>query len=369
MTRFSKFFSKKLLVTRIKSIPVFIDYRWFFVVAILVWITAATFPDSITPIPAVKIALSFIAIIVFFVCIFLHELAHAYVARKQGLQVVEILLHPFGGIARLRHEPDNPKDEFKIAIAGPIASLLIAAMFLVFTGLSTLSGMQLLTPLFFALFLLNFLLGVFNLFPGYPLDGGRVLRAILWRRGKNFNDATIITGKFGQVIAVVLIFFGIVSIFLRYGLFTGIWTIVVGIYLFDSARKIISRINRFEHQKIEEIMEMPVAINPEKTVMEFVDTTLSIFPYEVFAVSQQDELYGFLHLRDLKNDFPREVWHTTLVQDAMRPISEGDFVESDAEAAFALALLNQNKNGVLGVIDNEGKLLGILRKGKIRFRK
>ncbi len=368
MKRFLKFFTRKLLVTHIYGIPVKIDYRWFLVLGLLSWFVAQTIPNSLIGSFFGKFSLGLITVLVFFFSIFLHELAHAYVARRERIQVLEILLHPFGGLSKLRREPDTPGAEFRIAIAGPIASFFISLVFLAFWAVSNSLGTVILSPLFFALFLLNLLLAVFNLFPGYPLDGGRVLRAFLWRRGKDLNEATVLTGKFGQYIAATLIVFGIVVISISRDTFTGIWSILVGVFLFDSAAKIIRQINNFENLIVEQVMEMPVSIEPDETVMHFVDHILPLYKYVIFPVASKKQLYGFLVLDDIKRDLPREKWTSTTVKDVMRVIREDYFIEADALVTNAVALMQVNGLGVLGVIDPKAELVGFIQRGRIRRR-
>lgn len=368
MKRLFAFFKQQLTVTHIYEIPVRIDYRWFLVFIALTWFSAASIPDSLVENYVAKFVFGASAIFVFFISILLHEFAHAFVAKREGIEVLEILLHPFGGLARLRREPDTPGAEFRIAIAGPVASFMIAFVFLGLWAVTNLASKSILPPLFFILFLLNLLLAVFNLFPGYPLDGGRVLRAFLWRRGTNLNDATILTGKFGQIIAVVLVIFGIVIILISRDVFTGLWTILVGIFLYDAASGIIRQVNRFENLIVADVMELPVSVNPELSVMQFVDRILPLHRNTIFPVAQKRELYGFLLLEELKKNLPREKWHATKVRDVMRPVEEDYFVETDTSVVEAKELLRINGIGVLGVIDTEGNFVGFLQRGRIRQR-
>lgn len=177
-----KFFRRQLLLTHVSGIPVRIDYRWFFVLALMSWVTATSI-NSLIGNFLTSFIFGLLTTLIFFTSIFLHEYAHAFAARMEGVDVLEIVLHPFGGLARLRREPDTPRAEFRIAIAGPVASFLLALFFLALMWAFNTLGTNIIAPLFFLLALWNFLLAVFNLFPGYPLDGGRVLRAYLWRRG------------------------------------------------------------------------------------------------------------------------------------------------------------------------------------------
>ncbi len=368
MKRLFQILNQKLLVTHIYHIPVRIDYRWFLVLGIMGWFVSQTIPDTLVSSGITRYLLGLLTILVFFISIFIHELAHSFVARKEGIQVIEILLHPFGGYAKLKHEPRTPKAEFKIAAAGPVASFLLAAIFCGLWLGSVALQTAILTPLLFALFVLNLLLAIFNLFPGYPLDGGRVLRAILWSRGKDLNEATILTGKFGQIIAVTLIVFGVGVMITGGGIFSGLWAVLVGLFLFDAAAKIIKQTNSFEDLTSQQIMEMAIPIAPEMTLMEFLDRTLPLYRKTVFPVSDNKEFYGFLLLEDVKKNFSRDKWNKTLVQEAMRPIQPDFFVENSTSAKDAIAILLQNQVGALGVINSDSELVGMIYKGRIRRR-
>lgn len=334
----------------------------------MAWLTATSIPNSLIDNEIAKYALGLVTILIFFFSIFLHELAHAFVARKEGVDVLEILLHPFGGLARLRREPDTPRAEFRIAIAGPGASFLIAVFFFLLMGISNSLGTNILTPIFFVLFLLNLLLAIFNLFPGYPLDGGRVLRAFLWRRGSDLSQATVLTGKFGQIISLALVIFGLYTVFVNADLFTGFWTILVGVFLYDAAAGVIRQINNFENLIVENIMELPVAVEPRKTVMEFVDNILPLHRQTIFPVAENQQLYGFVLLTDIKKRLPRENWSDTKIQDVMRKIEADCFVETDTSVVAAKELMRVNGIGVLGVLNKKGELVGFVQRGRIRRR-
>ncbi len=368
MTRFLEFFSRKLLLTHVYGIPIKIDYRWFLVLGVMAWFVARPIPASQIGNPLIRFSLGLVTVLIFFLSIYIHELAHAYLARKEGIQVIEILLHPFGGLAKLRREPDTPKAEFRIAIAGPIASFLISLVFMGLWAGSSYIGTSILSPLLFALFLLNLMLAIFNLFPGYPLDGGRVLRAILWKRGKDLSEATVLTGKFGQIIAATLVFFGVAIILISRDTFTGLWTILVGVFLFDAAVKIIRQVNNFENLIVREVMELPVAITPETTVMQFVDHKLPLYRQIVFPVAEDRELYGFVALKDIKKVLPREKWNETPIKDVMRVIREDYFVDSDSLVTDAVEQMRSNGLGVVGVINSKGEFVGYVRGGRIRKR-
>jgi len=358
-----EFFKRQLLIAHVSGIPVRIDYRWFFVLALMSWVTASSINSLIDNV-FTSFLFGLLTTLVFFVSIFLHELAHAFAARMEGVEVVEIVLHPFGGLARFRREPDTPRAEFRIAIAGPVASFLLALVFLGLMAIFNLLGTNILAPLFFVLALGNFLLAVFNLFPGYPLDGGRVLRAYLWRGGTDLNEATILTGRIGQIIAAVMIVFGIFVALLRGDFFTGFWTILVGLFLYDAAKSIILQVNDLKKIIVEDVMQLPVSVAPETNVLQFVDHILPLHRRTVFPVAKDRQLYGILALEDLKK-LAREDWHKTKILDVMRPITTDYFVEADTLLSEAKELMHENGIGALGVIDAEGNLVGFMQSKKI----
>jgi CBS domain-containing protein len=222
-----------------------------------------------------------------------------------------------------------------------------------------------LSPLFFLLFFLNLLLAIFNLFPGYPLDGGRVLRAFLWKRGKELNEATILTGRAGQIIGITLIILGAFVTLVRADFFTGLWTVLVGLFLYDAAAGVIKQIGKKQLVRVGGVMSLPISVAPDSLVLHFVDHVLPLYRQAAFPVAKDKQLYGILTLEDLKN-LPRTDWHKTKIQDVMRPITIDYFVEIETLLSDARKLMNENGIGALGVIDAQGNLVGFLQSGRIR---
>ncbi|MDQ3323383.1 MAG: M50 family metallopeptidase [Acidobacteriota bacterium] len=360
---FFEFFKRQFLLAHASGIPVRIDYRWFFVLALMSVITANSI-NSLTGNFLTSLFFGLFATLIFFASIFLHEFAHAVAARIEGIQVLEIVLHPFGGLTRMRHEPETPRAEFRIAIAGPVASFLLALLFLGVMAIFSWLGAKVLVALFFLLCLLNFLLAVFNLFPGYPLDGGRILRAYLWRRGTDLNEATVLTGRFGQIIAAALICFGIFIALVQGDFFTGFWSALVGFFLFDAAKGIVRQVNASEKIRVGDVMKLPVSVEPETNVLHFIDNILPLHRQNVFPVAKDRHLYGILALEDLKK-LPREDWHKTQIQIVMRPVVPDYFVETGAFLVEAKELMRINGVGALGVIDAKGFLVGFLQNKKV----
>ncbi|HKX83225.1 MAG TPA: M50 family metallopeptidase, partial [Pyrinomonadaceae bacterium] len=217
---FWRYFRRPVILFRALGVPVRADMSWFLVVSIFAAASSATAIEKVGS-WAGSVAIGITATLLFFASIFIHEFAHALAAKLEKLEVTEIVLHPFGGMTRFRHEPETPRAEFRIALAGPSASFLLSVLFIGLMAAANAAQLDILVLLMFLLALSNFLLAVFNMFPGYPLDGGRVLRAYLWRSGRDMNEATLLTGRAGQVIAVGLALLGLGIVVFRSELFTG----------------------------------------------------------------------------------------------------------------------------------------------------
>jgi Zn-dependent protease len=356
------FLKRQALLARVSGIPVRADFRWFLVLVLMSAITAASVSARVESF-AGSLVLGFFTTLVFFLSIFLHEFAHAVAARMENLEVVEIVLHPFGGLTRFRHEPKTPRAEFRIAVAGPAASFLLTLAFLGLMAAVNAAGLDILALLLFLLALSNFLLAVFNLFPGYPLDGGRVLRAYLWRTGRDLNEATVLTGRVGQSIGIGLIVLGSLFIVLRGEIFTGGWAALVGFFLYDSAKGIIREVEAAQKLLVDDVMLLPAAIPPGSNIQDFVDHVLPLHRRAIYPVAHDGHFFGMLLLEDMKA-VPREKWRTTRVRDVMRPVEADHFVETRTSLAEARELMSANGVGALGVIDSGGKLVGFLQSGK-----
>src|SRR5213079_793870 len=200
-----------------------------------------------------------------------HELSHALMGRTEGIEIEEIVLHPFGGLARMRTQPQNPKAEFRIAVAGPAASFLFSLV--AFGGMIVSASLKwnLAIAFFFFVGAGNLLLAIFNLFPGYPLDGGRVLRAIIWRKSGSIRDATRIAGFCGQLMALVLIAFGVYMALAPtfHAYFMGLWSVLVGVFLLGAATSVVRSAR--ESSTVGDVMSPPIAIEPDLPISRFID--------------------------------------------------------------------------------------------------
>ena len=376
---FPELFKRHLTIARVYGIPVQIDYRWFAVVALSVWLIASNLQNHAIQVVNVRLPphaqatawiLGMITTAGLFLSVFGHELSHALMAKAEGIEIEEIVLHPFGGLARLKTQPQNPRAEFRIAVAGPAASFLFALLAFVGAKIAALGNYEGTVVVFFLIAAGNLLLALFNLFPGYPLDGGRVLRAMLWHRSGNIIEATRKAGICGVLIGGMLVLFGIYILIApnwraTQHYFMGGWSILVGLFLLDTATKVVKSAHGASLLTVAEAMSPPFAIEPELTVTRLVDDVLPLHRQTSFPVAAKGRLQGILSLEDLKS-LPRERWTTTRVQSVMRPVHASFFVEPSTTLDSAQELMKENGVGSIAVINTNGQLVGFLQRGKIR---
>jgi Zn-dependent protease len=352
--RVTEFFSRQFTIARVYGIPVRLDYRWFAVVALSVWLIASNLQHPIQVgnvllpphAPATAWLLGLITTAGLFLSVFGHELAHALMARAEGIEIEEIVLHPFGGLARLKTEPQNPRAEFRIAFAGPASSFLFGLLAFAGAKIASIGSYESTVVVFFLIMSGNLLLALFNLFPGYPLDGGRVLRALLWRRTGNIVDATRKAGICGVLIGGVLVLFGVYVLIApnrraAQSYFMGGWSILVGLFLLDTAARVVKSAHEVGLATVADAMSPPIAIEPGLTVTRLVDDVLSLHRQTSFPVATKGRLHGILSLEDLKS-LPRERWATTRVQTVMRPVGPGFSVGPSTTLDSAQEIMKQN---------------------------
>ena len=374
-----EFYKRQITVAHIFGIPVRFDYRWFVVFFLSVWLIAVNLSHGgmwvgqvkLSPVgPVMAWTLAVITTIGLFLSVLGHELSHALMGRAEGIEIEEIVLHPFGGLARLRNEPDSPGAEFRIAVAGPAASFVIGLVSFLLLLPTMLAGYQTIAGVLLLLCAGNLLLAIFNLFPGYPLDGGRVLRAILWRRTGDIREATRLAGICGMLIAAALIIFGVYMAiapnFRSY--FMGFWSVLVGLFLFDAAYSVVKHVQVRLQNIVREAMSAPFSIEPDLLISNLIDSILPMHRQVAFPVALDRQLHGMLSLEDLKT-LPRDRWHLTRARDVMRPIAPRFFVEPTARLDYARELMKRNGIGSLAVVGRNGELVGFLQSGKFKRKR
>ena len=364
---------------RIFGIDIGIHYTWIFIFVFFSWSLAVGYFPQVNPnwSTATYWITGIIAALMLFVSVLLHELAHSLVARRRGMPVNSIVLFILGGVSNLEEEPDKPSAEFTMAIVGPVTSIVLAA---VFWGIACavagsllgfndiINGNNLNTPVGAVigyLAFINLFLGIFNLIPGFPLDGGRVLRSIIWDSTGNLVRATNIASITGQFIGWAMIGVGIYLIF-TVSFITGLWLVFIGWFLnssADASRKEVSLRERLSHVKVGDVINpAPEVVGPKTTVSELVRDIFGKKHGRAVPVCDGEKLIGIVTISDIRK-VSQAAWGTTTVEnimtrDPLYTVSPSDNVTT----AFKL-LAKQNINQVLVVRD--GKCAGILSRADI----
>jgi Zn-dependent protease/CBS domain-containing protein len=349
-------------VARIAGIEVRIDSSWT-VIALLVtyslYLRFSFLYGSLSTAGAVGIAI--LAAVLFFGSVLVHELAHALVSQARGIRVQDITLFLFGGATRARVESRGPGDEFLIAVVGPLTSALLAALF----GLVDVFGRGALgRPLggaFGYLAWVNLLLAGFNLVPGFPLDGGRLLRSVIWKATGSFGRATRIASATGQGVGWLLVAGG-VAFLLAGNLAGGIWFAFIGWFLVQAARSSYQEL-QLRHMlrgvEAQDVMARNLLrIPPDLTLQDAVDGYFMRYDHSAFPVEEQGRTIGLLTLRGVRRT-PSDQWPTARVRDFMVPLGDQFVVSPDARMDQVMGKLEEGQAGRVLVVD-DGEVIGII---------
>ena len=357
-------------IAKILGIPIYLDATWLLIFGLITYTLAMNF-RQLHPqwAPAEHWSLGVLTSLLFFGSVLFHELAHSVVALHYKIPVHSITLFLFGGIARIGREPAKPIQEFNIAVAGPLASFFLAALF----GAMTLlfPSAQMVGALAKILGGSNFILAVFNLAPGFPLDGGRIFRAIVWGITKNFSRATVIAGSSGRVVAYALMGIGGYQAFYRNDWYSGLWLGVIGLYLLNAAQQSIAQMT---------IRDALAGLHASDVMSHEVPTieghiTLEEYGAEVLRTGRRchlvlsgDRLVGMMNVHTL-NAVPREQWTNNSVQSAMIPRDKIQWTSPDEPLLKLLErLLTADINQmpvVSGAADEAPQIVGIVTRDSI----
>jgi Zn-dependent protease/CBS domain-containing protein len=379
-------------IGRLFGISIRVDWSWLFILVLITWNLTTIF-GQVHPEWGASLnwGLALLAALLFFGSVLAHELAHSLVAKSQGLPVRNIVLFLFGGVSNIQREPGSPKDEFLMAIAGPATSLVLGVIMLLIGAGSLITAGQLgqpdmimrnLSPINTILLWLgsvNLILAIFNLIPGFPLDGGRVLRSILWAITNNLRRATRLASFVGQAIAWIMIVagismaFGVRIPFFGTGLISGLWLAFIGWFLNSAA------VQSYQQIEIQDILEgvpvsrlmrqNPPTVEPYCTISDLVHTHVMGTDDQAFPVMQQGHLVGIVTLDDIRR-VPRTDWDSELVQEVMTPSQKLVTTAPNEDASQALEKLIQRDVRQLPVVvpssaSSSPELLGLLRRRDI----
>jgi Zn-dependent protease len=357
---------KPFYLGRISGIPIQAHYSWLPVFPIYAWvISQVLLPRNVPGRPIWEYwALGILTTVLLFASVLIHELAHSIMARIENVGTGSITLYLFGGLASLGGQPARPSSEFKIAIVGPAASFVLGTVFfgldwLLFYHTHYLAASQ----VFRHLGIVNWVLAGFNILPGMPLDGGRVLRAAVWQFNKNYREATRIAVRSGLTISLALLVYGLIAI--RTDIVFGLWSLIIGLLL---ATMLLSQTRGGRKPApgtVEALMSRDVVmVSPEIRVQDFITTVLKNNRFTSFPVAVDGRLHGLILLEELKR-VPREKWPAITAGEVMKPVDDSMFINARATVAEAKSLLSRNGIGRAAVLDGKGLVVGYISKSDV----
>lgn len=372
------FGGKPITLFHVRGIRITVDWSWFFVLfLVIVW--ASNFYGEVlgeSATSSTPFLLAVLSALGFFGSIVLHELGHAFAALRNGIGISSIQLWIFGGMARMSRESDSPRTELEVAVAGPLVTLGLVAVLtavgiaaagwhdfseaaLVESSASTSGALTMVAWLA----MINFLVLVFNLLPAFPMDGGRIVRAIAWWRTGNRASATRFAANLGRAFGYLFIAAGLLLVFDGF-VFGGVWLALIGFVVNGSARAatvqtaLTSRISRL---LVSDVMDRePVAISDDLTVEQALDEYFLRYRWPWFPVIDAAHRFVGLVVRDKADEVPEPSRTTSLVADVLER-DDGTFqVREDAPLDTLLANRSLRRFGAVYAVDAEGKLSGVI---------
>jgi Zn-dependent protease len=350
-----------LSLGRILGIPIQLHVSWFLVAILITWSLAVGYFPQANPgwTPSTYWLVGFGASILFFASVLLHELGHSVLALREKVPVKSITLFIFGGVARIGREPETAGAEFRIAIAGPLTSLGLSALFWVLG--TVLAGFDVVAAPLVYLARINLLLALFNMIPGFPLDGGRVLRAVIWAWHGSFRKATRWAAMSGQAIAFLFIGFGVLQ-FIAGGLANGLWLAFIGWYLHGAARSSYQQVLlrdqlsgiKASSLAIERCLPVPGDLRLDRLV----DEHILRDGQRCFLVTDSDDPQGLITLQDVRSVSLRQRDELTTRQ-VMRPMQTMLMADAEEDAWSLLQRMGEEDVEQLPLAEN-GRLLGLL---------
>ena len=362
---------KAIKLIKIAGIQVSFDYSWLLVFGLVLFsMSAGYFPryypghDALTYWLAGAIATCF-----FFASVVIHELAHSLVAVSSGIQISEITLFIFGGVSKITAEPQDPVTELKVAIVGPLSSFALALIFWLAKGFFAGFDLPLITGIFSYLAWINLALGIFNLIPGFPLDGGRIFRALYWWKTGSLTRATRLAADLGKGFAVALMVLGGVQIFLG-DLFGGIWFILIGMFLRGMSQRGYEEVvvrKSLEGVPVREIMTREVVtVQPDMTISQLVHDYFLHYTYGGFPVLADGRVVGVVSIAGVRQ-VPRQEQDVRKVAEVMEPVSDQLAIAGEVSLAEALSRMTQADQDRLLVMDQDRMIGLITRTTLLRF--
>jgi Zn-dependent protease/CBS domain-containing protein len=358
-------FGKRINLFKLLGFQVRIDLSWIIIAVLIAWsLSMGFFPFRFRGLSTQTYwIMGIVGAIGFFLSIIVHEFCHSLVAREYGVRMRGITLFIFGGIAEMPEEPPSPKAEFMMAVVGPLSSILLAAIFYAMYSVGAFAGMSRpVSGVIQYLAFINGLLAVFNVIPAFPLDGGRILRSVLWGIKGNLQWATRIASWMGSGFGLLLILLGVLSLFAG-NFIGGMWWFLIGLFLYNAARMSYQQVltqKALEGASVSRFMKSdPISVTSDMTVSQLVENYVYVFHHKLYpVVSDYNKVEGCVTTRQIK-EVPRPEWNEKRVGDILVPCSEDNTIAPDADAFKALALMSRTGTSRLMVTEGE-RLVGVV---------
>jgi Zn-dependent protease/CBS domain-containing protein len=366
-------FGKRINLFKLLGFQVRIDMSWIILALLIAWsLSSGLFPFYYKDLSTSTYwIMGIIGTVGLFISIVFHEFCHSVVARRYGVPMKGITLFIFGGMAEMSEEPTSAKAEFMMAVAGPVSSVVAGLAFYALLGFAKQAGW--ISPVRGVLAYLawiNMILAGFNLLPAFPLDGGRVLRSILWAVKKNLRWASRISSRIGSLFGFVMILFGFLNFF-RGNFIGGLWWFLIGMFLHSAARmsyqQLLTR-KALEGETVRRFMkEDPVTVPSSATVGQLVEDYIYRYHFKMFPVVESaGRLLGCVTTKDVKA-VPKEEWGKRSVGEIAASCTEANTIRSGEDAVKALSRMSQNNMSRLMVIDDDHLAGVITLKDMLKF--
>jgi len=357
-------FGKRIRLFKFVGFEVRLDFSWFILAILITWSLAkGFFPHYFKDLSSATFWWMGVAgTLGLFISIVLHELSHSLVARRFGIPMEGITLFIFGGVAEMNDEPQSPKAEFLMAVVGPLASILIALLSYQIYILGKKFGWPVpVNGIFMYLGIINMVLAIFNLLPGFPLDGGRMLRSALWYWKQNLRWATRVSSQIGAAFGLGLIMLGVVS-FIFGNLIGGIWWVLIGFFLRNASQMSYKQLfirKALEGEHVSRFMKTDlITVSASMLIEELVEDYFYKHHFKMYPVLENSKLIGIVTTRMVK-EISKEDWKLSKVGEITTPCTEENSIRPDADAMDALSKMYQSGNSRLMVLE-EGRLVGII---------
>ena len=365
-------FGKSIKLFKVFGFEIKIDLSWIFIAVLIAWSLAiGYFPFRYKNLSTQTYWLmGIVGALGLFASIIFHELSHSLVARRFGIPMKGITLFIFGGVSEMGEEPPNAKAEFSMAIMGPVSSVLLALFFYgIYSQALRTNWSVPVIGTFHYLAGLNGLLAIFNLIPAFPLDGGRVLRAILWSLKNNFRWATRIASGVGSTFGFLMILLGLFNV-IRGNFIGGIWWFLIGMFLQSSAKMSYQQLvirKALECEVVRRFMVSdPTTVEPSITVQHFVEDYIYKYHFKMFPVVQADKLVGCISTKQVQG-IPRDEWGRKTVRELLTECSTENTIKPQADAMEALSKMSRTGLSRLIVVEGDHAVGMITLKDMLKF--